>query len=89
MKRGFTLVETVIVVAIIAAMITAISTWFLNFKNTKQTDRNNDGLIYYDDLLLPEPPDYKEILAKYGINVSELSEEEIEEMVKELYERKT
>lgn len=85
-NKGFTLTELTIVMAIIAALTVAILTWFLTFKDTKQEDRNGDGLIYYDDLILPDPPDYRAILEKYGINCDNLSDEEIMEMVKELQE---
>lgn len=85
-NKGFTLTELTIVMAIIAALTVAVLTWFLTFKDTKQKDRNGDGIIYYDDLILPDPPDYRAILEKYGIDVSGLSDEEIMEMVKELYE---
>lgn len=84
MKKGFTLAELTIVMAIIAALTVAVLTWFLTFKDTKQEDRNGDGLIYYDDLVLPDPPDYRAILEKYGIDCDNLSDEEIIEMVKRL-----
>lgn len=83
-NKGFTLAELTIVMAIIAALTVAVLTWFLTFKDTKQEDRNGDGLIYYDDLVLPDPPDYRAILEKYGINCDNLSDEEVMEMVKNL-----
>lgn len=83
-NKGFTLTELTIVMAIIAALTVAVLTWFLTFKDTKQEDRNGDGLIYYDDLILPDPPDYRAILEKYGIDCDNLSDEEIMEMVKNL-----
>ena len=83
-NKGFTLTELSIVMAIIAALTVAVLTWFLTFKDTKQEDRNGDGLIYYDDLVLPDPPDYRAILEKYGIDCDKLSDEEIIEMVKNL-----
>lgn len=83
-NKGFTLAELTIVMAIIAALTVAVLTWFLTFKDTKQEDRNGDGLIYYDDLILPDPPDYRAILEKYGIDCDNLSDEEIIEMVKRL-----
>lgn len=84
MKKGFSLTELTIVMAIIAALTVAVLTWFLTFKDTKQEDKNGDGLIYYDDLVLPDPPDYRAILEKYGIDCDNLSDEEIIEMVKRL-----
>lgn len=83
-NKGFTLAELTIVMTIIAALTVAVLTWFLTFKDTKQEDRNGDGLIYYDDLVLPDPPDYRAILEKYGIDCDNLSDEEIMEMVKNL-----
>ena len=83
-NKGFTLAELTIVMAIIAALTVAVLTWFLTFKDTKQEDRNGDGLIYYDDLVLPDPPDYRAILEKYGIDCDNLSDDEIIEMVKRL-----
>lgn len=83
-NKGFTLAELTIVMAIIAALTVAVLTWFLTFKDTKQEDKNSDGLIYYDDLVLPDPPDYRAILEKYGIDCDNLSDDEIMEMVKRL-----
>lgn len=85
-NKGFTLTELTIVMAIIAALTVAVLTWFLTFKDTKQEDRNGDGLIYYDDLVLPDPPDYRAILEKYGIDCTNLSDEEIAQLVKQLQE---
>ena len=56
-KKGFFFFLVTIVMSIITALTVAILTWFLTFKATKQEDRNGDGLIYYDDLILPDPPD--------------------------------
>ncbi len=83
-NKGFTLTELTIVMAIIAALTVAVLTWFLTFKDTEQKDRNGDGIIYYDDLVLPDPPDYRAILEKYGIDCDNLSDDEIIEMVKRL-----
>jgi prepilin-type N-terminal cleavage/methylation domain-containing protein len=88
-NKGFTLTELTIVMAIIAALTVAVLTWFLTFKNTKQEDRNNDGIIYYDDLTLPDPPDYRAILEKYGIDCDNLSDEDIQALVKSLYEERS
>lgn len=84
MKKGFTLTELSIVMAVIAALTVAILTWFLTFKDTKQEDRNGDGLIYYDDFVLPDPPDYRAILEKYGIDCDNLSDEEIIRLIEEV-----
>nr|DAH74362.1 MAG TPA: type II secretion system protein [Caudoviricetes sp.] len=83
-NKGFTLTELTIVMAIIAALTVAVLTWFLTFKDTEQKDKNGDGIIYYDDLVLPDPPDYRAILEKYGINCDNLSDEEIIRLIKEV-----
>lgn len=82
--KGFTLIELIVVIALVAVMATALVGWFVKVKDTVQVDQNGDGLIYYDDLTLPEPPDYRKILSDYGIDVSDLTEEELQELVKEL-----
>ena len=82
--KGFTLVELIVVIALVAVMATALVGWFVKVKDTVQVDRNGDGLIYYDDLTLPEPPDYRKILSDYGIAVSDLTEEELRDMIEEL-----
>lgn len=82
--KGFTLIELVVVIALVAVMSTALVGWFVKVKDTVQVDTNNDGLIYYDDLTLPEPPDYRKILSDYGVDVSDLTEEELRDMIEEL-----
>lgn len=82
--KGFTLVELIVVIALVAVMATALVGWFVKVKDTVQVDRNGDGLIYYDDLTLPEPPDYRKILSDYGIDVSDLTEKELRDMIEEL-----
>ena len=82
--KGFTLVELIVVIALVAVMATALVGWFVKVKDTVQVDRNGDGLIYYNDLTLPEPPDYRKILSDYGIDVSDLTEEELRDMIEEL-----
>lgn len=82
--KGFTLIELIVVIALVAVMTTALVGWFVKVKDTVQVDRNGDGLIYYDDLTLPEPPDYRKILSDYGIDVSDLTEEELRDMIEEL-----
>lgn len=81
MKRGFTLVELIIVVGIIGVMGAALFASYNNFKTKPISDRNGDGIIYYNDITPPEIVDYKEILQQYGI---ELSDEELESLIKEL-----
>ena len=88
MRKGFTLVELIVVIAIITVMTGVILAWFNEFKNKEIVDRNNDGLIYYDDIALPEAPSYKNILQQYGIDVSELSDEELVEMINQIKHQK-
>lgn len=88
MRKGFTLIELIVVIAIITVMTGAILAWFNEFKNKEIVDRNNDGLIYYDDIALPEAPNYKNILQQYGIDVSELSDEELVEMINQIKHQK-
>ena len=88
MKRGFTLIELIVVIAIITVMTGVILAWFNEFKNKEIVDRNNDGLIYYDDITLPDAPNYKNILQQYGIDVSELSDEELVEMINQIKHQK-
>ena len=82
--KGFTLIELIVVIALVAVMATALVGWFVKVKDTVQVDQKGDGLIYYDDLTLPEPPDYRKILSDYGIDVSDLTEEELCDMIEEL-----
>lgn len=84
MKRGFTLVELLIVVGIIGIMGAALFASYNNFKAKPITDKNDDGIIYYDDITPPEIVDYKEILKQHGI---ELSDEELEQLIEELKEK--
>lgn len=85
-NKGFTLTELTIVMAIIAALTVAVLTWFLTFKDTEQKDKNGDGIIYYDDIVLPEPPDSRKILESYGIECRDLTDEEVQDLIKLLYE---
>ena len=88
MRKGFTLIELIAVIAIIAVMTGVLLTWFNEVKNTAITDRNKDGLIYYDDITLPDVPSYKNILQQYGIDISELSDEELIEMINQIKHQK-
>lgn len=88
MRKGFTLIELIVVIAIITVMTGVILAWFNEFKNKEIVDRNNDGLIYYDDITLPDAPNYKNILQQYGIDVSELSDEELVEMINQIKHQK-
>lgn len=88
MRKGFTLIELIAVIAIIVVMTGVLLTWFNEVKNMAITDRNKDGLIYYDDITLPEAPNYKNILQQYGIDVSELSDEELVEMINQIKHQK-
>ena len=91
-NQAFTILELVIVVAIISVMTTMLFTTLSTFKNkyadvdVTQLDELEEqyNFTYYDDLILPEPVDYKSILESYGIDVSNLSDEEIKKLIEEL-----
>lgn len=88
MKKAFTIIELVIVVAIISVMTTMLLTTYSTFKskyaniNTNTLDEleNQYNFTYYDDLILPESIDYKSILESYGIDASNLSDEELKKL---------
>ncbi len=84
MRKGFTLVELIVVIALIALLTSAVFAWYNEFKEKQIVDRNGDGLVYYDDVVLPTPPDYREILKQHGVDVGELTDEELNELIKEL-----
>lgn len=84
MRKGFTLVELIVVIALIAVLTGAVIGWYNEFKEKQITDTNGDGLVYYDDITLPKPPNYREILKQHGIDVGELTDEELNELIKEL-----
>lgn len=92
MKRAFTILELVIVVVIISVMTTMLFTTLSTFKNryadvdTTLLDELEEqyNFTYYDDLILPEPVDYKSILESYGIDVSNLTDEQIKKLIEVL-----
>lgn len=84
MRKGFTLVELIVVIALIAVLTGAVIGWYNEFKEKNVTDTNGDGIVYYDDITLPQPPNYREILKQHGIDVGELSDEELNELIKEI-----
>lgn len=84
MRKGFTLVELIVVIALIAVLTGAVIGWYNEFKEKQITDTNGDGMIYYDDITLPKPPNYREILKQHGVDVGELTDEELNELIKEL-----
>lgn len=77
-NKGFTLLELTVVVAIIAIMATAITTFFIKWKNDNKEPK------YYTDIVFPDTPNYKKILEDYGIDVSNLSDEEIRQLINEI-----
>ena len=84
MKHGFTLVELIVVIALISLLTASVFAWYNEFKEKEIVDRNGDGLVYYDDITLPKPPNYREILKQHGVDVGELTDEELNELIKEL-----
>lgn len=84
MRKGFTLVELIVVIALIAVLTGAVIGWYNEFRQKKISDTNGDGIVYYDDITLPKPPNYREILKQHGIDVGELSDEELNELIKEI-----
>ncbi len=91
-NQAFTILELVIVVAIISVMTTMLFTTLSTFKNkyadvdVTQLDELEEqyNFTYYDDLILPEPVDYKSILESYGIDVSNLTDEQIKKLIEVL-----
>lgn len=84
MRKGFTLVELIVVIALISLLTASVFAWYNEFKDKEIVDRNGDGLVYYDDVVMPNPPDYREILKRHGVDVGEMTDEEIQELIKEL-----
>lgn len=84
MRKGFTLVELIVVIALISLLTASAFAWYNEFNEKEIVDRNGDGLVYYDDVVMPNPPDYREILKQHGVDVGELTDEEISELIKEL-----
>ena len=84
MRKGFALVELIVVIALISLLTASVFAWYNEFKEKEIIDRNGDGLVYYDDVVMPNPPDYREILKQYGVDVGEMTDEEISELIKEL-----
>ena len=86
MRKGFTLVELIVVIALIAVLTGAVIGWYNEFKDKQITDTNGDGIVYYDDITLPKPPNYREILKQHGVDVGELTDEELNELIQQLKE---
>lgn len=86
MRKGFTLVELIVAIALIAVLTGAVIGWFNDFRQKTISDTNGDGLVYYDDITLPKPPDYREILKQHGVDVGELTDEELNELIQQLKE---
>ena len=86
MRKGFTLVELIVVIALIAVLTGAVIGWYNEFKDKQIVDTNSDGIVYYDDITFPKPPNYREILKQHGIDVGELSDEELNELIQQLKE---
>ena len=77
MRKGFTLVELIVVIALIAVLTGAVIGWYNEFKDKQIVDSNGDGIVYYDDITFPQPPNYREILKQHGIDVSKTSSAEV------------
>ena len=86
MKHGFTLVELIVVIALISLLTASVFAWYNEFKEKQITDKNGDGLVYYDDITLPTAPDYREILKQHGVDVGELTDEELMQLIEQLKE---
>ena len=86
MRKGFTLVELIVVIALISLLTASVFAWYNEFKDKQIVDRNGDGLVYYDDITLPKPPNYREILKQHGVDVGELTDEELNELIQQLKE---
>lgn len=84
MRKGFTLVELIVVIALIAVLTGAVIGWYNEFRQKNISDTNGDGIVYYDDITFPQPPNYREILKQHGIDVGEMTDEELQKLIKEL-----
>lgn len=84
MRKGFTLLELVVCVAIIGVVTAVLVAWLTDFKETPIADKNGDGIVYYDDITFPQPPNYREILKQHGIDVGEMTGEELQKLLEEL-----
>ena len=79
MKRGFTLLELIVCVALIGILTMAVLTWYGEFKERIEA---SDGKVW--EIEPPDPPDYRDILKQYGVDVGELTDEEIQQLMEEL-----
>lgn len=71
-------------VAIIGVVTAVLVAWFTDFKETPIADKNGDGMIYYNDFEIKPPPDHREILKQHGIDVGEMTDEELQKLLEEL-----
>lgn len=79
MRKGFTLLELIVCIALIGILTTAVLTWYGEFK---QRIEASDGKVW--EIEPPKPPNYREILKQHGVDVGEMSDEEIQQLLEEL-----
>lgn len=79
MKKGFTLLELIVCIALIGILTTAVLTWYGEFK---QRIEASEGKVW--EIKPPDPPNYREILKQHGVDVGELSDEKIQQLLEEL-----
>lgn len=103
MKKGFTLYELLVCIAIISACTIPFFTLYENVldkygeteidsqaicEDLNISQEQFDRITYNFGLSVDDAIDYRDILAQYGLNVDELTDEQVKQMVEELTENK-
>lgn len=99
MKKGFTLYELLVCIAIITACMIPFFTFYENVadkygkteidsqavcEDLNISQEQLDQITYNFGLGVDDAIDYRDILAQYGLNVDELTDEQVKQMVEDL-----